>query len=1515
MPGKPPVLDNRKLEDILKRLGELANGYVPEWTPPADGDVGVMLQRIFARLLEITLDRLNRVPEKNVVAFLDTMGIALLPPSPARAPVTLTLKDGSDATAVSEGMQIGAQSSESGEEVVFETDQDIIVIPAKLSKCFTMDPTWDRYTDQTSVLAGQSSNGFAAFVGSKRIPHILYVGDGDLLNFSKTPNVRVSFQAQSTDLASIEWLFGQLSYEYQSEDADKTAIPALSMQETQLILEFGSLSSIDQTTLQGIGIVDGIQGRWLRCVLPIPIPDVPLAHSLELTNPMLVVTGSGLAPDLAYNDDIPLDITRDFYPFGESPTSDSIFYISSQEAFSKPDATLTLNVGVKPADLPTLIWESQSAALESWIQIPSNNISDITDSLTQSGTISMPRPANMRITNLFGIDAYWLRVRIGDGNYRGVPQINQLQLVVVPTGLQQPAASGAIDIVLTDPEFADTDDVILIEDEFLRVIAAEQNFMNVRPSLERDHVAGDPVEYMGTLSGTIATLRGPINPGQDFMIVLARDNILESDILLIDDPEQPEFVKVRALTSSGRIYRIDVSPSLKSGHKMGTSILRVESGLHVYAERQKVGTGEAFYPFSAQPGPGYVLHIGRERQFQHNIRFGVGVQMDPPNVRLAWEYLGNDSWHPFVPSQETTNSFTEPGIVRFSSRPTTESEVNSQKGYWIRARISSGNYGKAVEYEQVDPDDPKKGFRVKPGTGNLDPPVITSLTTGYQAQRPPTVATQNGFIYANYKGDNAFTPFVPITALSPGYYRDTQPALYLGFDSAYSQKPVTLYVSVAPRVFSGRVIKGQISESSSSSSLPSLKWEYYSSSGWKELTIIDNTNNLSESGTVAFLTPSDMLSLAKFDLTEYHWIRALSPENDPQDTQRLTGVYINTVPATQGATVTDEILGSSSRLENQSFNISNTPVLSGQKIMILEQNVPPETERIEIENEEGEDAIEEHENTGTGETEIWVRWHEVANFLQSYPYSRHYTIDRENGTVKFGDGEHGLVPPKGTNNIVAAEYRYGGGTAGNEEKEKISQIKTSVTGIASATNPVSSDGGANIETTDMVKERGPQTLKHRNRSVTSSDLEWLAKEAVGTLIARAKCLPNINRNLEFEPGWTTLIIVPNNEEPKPMPSAELVRQVENFLEENTFVGLSQTSPARINVIGPGYIQVAIEAQIVPRNIQEAEDVKEEVLSVLDAFLHPLTGGPDGTGWIFGRDVYASEICKIIEDITSVSYVKSLDLIPNVAQNWVSLGAPLNTSPGLSDGCIVRTPDGRKSYLLAEALTPGTSTQRISVKGFKEGDRIAKAQDFVITQIPDGSQTLVHPVIEVGDTDGAPFSSDSVGFPLHSLVITTDGRNETRLAAAILPDMSGQTDIVIEDADFLEQLQIGDRLTVLYPFHMTVTSVEMAGENRQILGVEAYETEAAFPEGSIITTLDNSVRLPLAEEVATNEDITSVTVTAFTSEDRIVIPELDEIQATEIVGIQTINQVVYLDGNFLAYPGRHVITLVAILLAN
>ena len=83
---------------------------------------------------------------------------------------------------------------------------------------------------------------------------------------------------------------------------------------------------------------------------------------------------------------------------------------------------------------------------------------------------------------------------------------------------------------------------------------------------------------------------------------------------------------------------------------------------------------------------------------------------------------------------------------------------------------------------------------------------------------------------------------------------------------------------------------------------------------------------------------------------------------------------------------------------------------------------------------------------------------------------------------------------------------------------------------------------------------------------------------------------------------------------------------------------------RVAVTGPIYLEVAVKATVQVYSGQNRTRVQEAIVASLNALLDPLTGGPQGTGWPFGRDVYRTEILQTIVRTPGVNHVISMDLL-------------------------------------------------------------------------------------------------------------------------------------------------------------------------------------------------------------------------------------------------------------------------------
>ncbi|MGK7899309.1 MAG: putative baseplate assembly protein, partial [Xenococcus sp. (in: cyanobacteria)] len=426
--------------------------------------------------------------------------------------------------------------------------------------------------------------------------------------------------------------------------------------------------------------------------------------------------------------------------------------------------------------------------------------------------------------------------------------------------------------------------------------------------------------------------------------------------------------------------------------------------------------------------------------------------------------------------------------------------------------------------------------------------------------------------------------------------------------------------------------------------------EYWNGKKWAKLTVRDTTENLIHPGLVEFIPPTDFSPREDFNLPPRYWLRVKWLSGHYEVEPRLRQVLLNTTMAVQTVTIQNEILGSSDSNENQKFQTTLKPILKGQYLEVRELEMPTSLEKQKItpEIEEGEDVNNSLAEATGRVQENWVRWEQVTDFYQSAAGDRHYVLDHLTGQITFGDGHNGLIPPRGKGNIRMSRYQTGGGTAGNKPARSIVQLKTTVPYVDRVINYEAAVGGAEAETRDSLIERAPREIRHRQRAVTREDYEDLAKLASPEVI-RTKCVPLAN--LKVNPldtkskllGAVSVIIVPRSEEVKPLPSLELTRRVQEYLERYT------EPTVEISVVGPLYVRVDITAEIALTSLEGATDIAQAVEERLEKFLNPLKGGFEKTGWDFGRQPYKSDLYRLIEGISGVDHVRSLKVNDDIEE--------------------------------------------------------------------------------------------------------------------------------------------------------------------------------------------------------------------------------------------------------------------------
>jgi hypothetical protein len=137
MPVLPPDLDDLRYERVRQQLRARIPVYAPEWTDHNDSDPGVAILQLFAWLTDQVGYRLNRVPDRNYVAFLQLLGVQLRPAAPATTTLALVLST-PDTLPGRIALAAGSTSQCTvGEKPTFETDIALDIVPAQLGAMLT----------------------------------------------------------------------------------------------------------------------------------------------------------------------------------------------------------------------------------------------------------------------------------------------------------------------------------------------------------------------------------------------------------------------------------------------------------------------------------------------------------------------------------------------------------------------------------------------------------------------------------------------------------------------------------------------------------------------------------------------------------------------------------------------------------------------------------------------------------------------------------------------------------------------------------------------------------------------------------------------------------------------------------------------------------------------------------------------------------------------------------------------------------------------------------------------------------------------------------------------------------------------------------------------------------------------------------------------------------------------------------------------------------------------------------
>ncbi len=297
-----PNLDDRTFQDLVREARAMIPRYCPEWTDHNLSDPGITLIELFAWMVETLLYRLNKVPDKNYIKFMELMGIRLEPPKPASVDITFRLSAPQPGTvAIPQGTEVATVRTETREAITFTTDADLVVSPPHLSYALTSGDD-SAFEDRMSALKNPDQL-VSVFEDTPQTGNALYLGFEENLS---AQTLALSVKCRSEGIG-IDPNDAPLGWEFWDGDLQKWSAIRVEKDTT------GGLNTDGRISLH---IPYGCTTReinkqlacWIRCVAVAPRPGqrpysksprirtitpeciggtVPARHALRITDEIL----------------------------------------------------------------------------------------------------------------------------------------------------------------------------------------------------------------------------------------------------------------------------------------------------------------------------------------------------------------------------------------------------------------------------------------------------------------------------------------------------------------------------------------------------------------------------------------------------------------------------------------------------------------------------------------------------------------------------------------------------------------------------------------------------------------------------------------------------------------------------------------------------------------------------------------------------------------------------------------------------------------------------------------------------------------------------------------------------------------------------------------------------------------------------------------------------------------------------------------------------------------------------
>ena len=1001
-----PVLEPRSAEQLAAALRARLPAFTPDWRP-LPGGPGDALLEIYAQFLRALGERIDAAPDKNELAFLDLLGLDVLPAQAARAAVVFaTIPGGGDGRAPA-GTRLGAKGPDPSVQLVFETERAVGLAQARLAEVVTFWPGRDEYADHSADAIG--GRPFTLWDGLQPVAHELYLASDRHFALAGVSSVALNLDLApgGSEALDLEWSWWDGDRWRGFKEMHDRDDPGWSLDGTTGLTRSGTIRLTTDCGASQQRVVGGWKAHWLRARTTKPLPPDPSRRLAQVDRIWLQTVidrrlegescRNGLLPDTAYAGGEKLDTTKPFFPLGRAPSPDVAFYVSCEEAFSRPGAQVEICLDRPETEQERIDSDAAQYAL------------DVTSAVTH--ILDSARAGSLVIQKI--TDAI---IGMAPPNDSGAGTANGKKSALASATSALSDMSGLDAVATAAKELADSLPAISITiPDLVETVVDEAKTQKriedaaAEAALAVGFAAADVASWgqafgkMAAAAGACA-LGGPIGVGALMSLnelaetVIAANALLHAANVILklgDDPLSGPITSLKSTIDSGDPTKVG---DLSSGAgAIVTSLAHYSVGVVTkqvnVADAATLTAGRRTAKDRGVEGGASEHEALADLAMLSPLEAAAAAGKLPPELTkavLAWEYWNGDGWSTFTDFHGGGEAnLRGSGRFTFDVPPDWETcKVNGTDGHWLRARIVYGVFGKLTLVSWKD-EDHQVHFMpiIEPR-----PPQLDAFRIGYlwksKPSAPDHALTLDDFAWEDHTEDAAwrggtFAPFRPVA--------DATPALYLGFDGPLPADELGILFDVEEVV--------------GDESGPALSWERWDGAAWRGLAVEDETGALAVPGIVHVPWPGDerpapaqvtaaagqtvtladaraaarfttgdltwigtdsggelvrvagvsgtnvgtvaplaaaygAATLARASLPRFGtprtWLRArLRSDGDPR-LGVVRGVYPNATWAAQVETLTGELLGTSNGEPSQSFFLTRTPALAGEVIEVRE---------------------------------------------------------------------------------------------------------------------------------------------------------------------------------------------------------------------------------------------------------------------------------------------------------------------------------------------------------------------------------------------------------------------------------------------------------------------------------------------------------------------------------------------------------------------------------------------------